>query len=117
MLIKENELEFHLNHSVEIFQLEKITLELRFNAIRNKGFHFVKRDEIHSGISELLIDQTSFFILLRNEKELMQLKGLLKIWYQNRYAISEFTRNASAHRLIELEMDFDWKRLQEIKLS
>ncbi len=114
--LHENQLEIHQTEEIERIDLEKVQLELLFNALRGEGFHFASRDNLHSGISEIVINGSqSYKVLLRTEKELQQLKVLLHRWYEKKYAVAEYTRNSEKYRLIELEYDFDWKRLQEIK--
>ena len=114
--VDENQLEIHQTEEIERIDLEKVRLEFFFNALRGERFHFVHRDIIHSGISEIIIDgSSSYKVLLKTEKELQQLKALLRQWYEKKFSVAEYTRNNEKYRLIELEIDFEWKRLQDIK--
>lgn len=95
--------------------LETNSIKLLYNGIRKRGFHY-GRDFPRSGVFEIIInDLEKYNSIINNYDELEEVKKILKIWYRKKYDIEEFTRTKEEHRLIELEMKFDWSRLNEIK--
>jgi hypothetical protein len=105
-----------------VFESEKKEIDLKTNSIkllykgiRKRGFHY-GRDFPRSGIFEIIInDLEKYYSIINNYDELEQMKNILRIWYEKKIHIEEFTRTKEEHRLIELEMKFDWARLNEIK--
>jgi len=96
-------------------ELENNSVKLLYNGIRKIGFQY-GRDFPRSGIFEIIInDFEKYYSVINSYDELEKVKKILKIWYQKKFDINEFTRTKENHRLIELEMKFDWARLNEIK--
>jgi signal transduction histidine kinase len=89
---------------IEQMEFQEIALTLNYNSIRGKGFHFLRKDFARSGISEIVIDNQRFKVLVSNEEQMNHLKKLLLYWYQNNYSISEFMRTPEQNRLKELEL-------------
>lgn len=91
------------------------SMKLLYNGIRKRGFQY-GRDFPRSGIFEIIInDLEKYYSIINNYDELEQVKRVLNSWYLKKYDIEEYTRTKEEHRLIELEMKFDWARLIEIK--
>lgn len=118
LFLDRNKFEFSYDGFKEVIDLNKNQIVFYYNSIRNKGFHFLKRDFPRNGISEFVINnKTSVKVLISKERELQELKLLFRIWYSEKNNFSEYTRTNEKYRLIELENRFDWKQLQEIKLK
>jgi hypothetical protein len=115
LILTDEKLIISLGTEEKKIYLETNRIKFLYNGIRNKGFHF-GRDYPRSGIFEIIInDYEKFYSIIKNDDDLDLMKKLLKIWYRNNFDIQEFTRNPEEYRLIELEMNFDWSRLNEIK--
>lgn len=115
LVLSDDKLNLVLEKEEKEINLETNRIQLLYNGIRNRGFHY-GRDFPRSGIFELIInDVENWYAIINNQDELEHVKRILQIWYRKKYAIEEFTRTKEKYRLIELEMNFDWSRLKEIK--
>lgn len=102
------------NEEKEI-DLKTNRIKLYYNGVRRIGFHYC-RDLPRSGIFELnLNDVEKVYSIINNYSELEQVKNRLKTWYKQKFYIEEFTRTKEKNRLFELEIKFDWARLNEFK--
>ena len=118
LLLDRNKFELSYDGFEEVIDLNKNQIVFYYNSIRNKGFHFLRRDFPRNGISEFDINnKTSVKVLISKERELQELKLLFRNWYSEKINFSEYTRTNEKYRLIELENKFDWKHLEEIKSS
>ena len=66
------------------------------------------------GISSFTINGTQYQVLIENYKQADKLANIFKNWYENKIHLNEFTLGVN-YQLIELNHNFDWKRLEEIK--
>ena len=97
------------------FNLIENKIKFLYNGIRKRGFHF-GRDYPRSGIAEIIINDTEkYSIIIHNYSDMEALKGIFKTWYRKKFSFEEYTRTKENYRLIELEKDFYWARLTEIK--
>lgn len=95
--------------------LAQNNIKFFYNGIRRRGFHY-GRDFPRSGIAEIVINEhQNYFVLITKYSDIESLKKLFNGWYHKKYHLEEFTRTDENYRLIELEQNFDWKRLTEIK--
>lgn len=94
------------------FNLKDEKMKLFFNSYRGG---YIRRGESLNGVNELIIGEQLFKFLIRNDSEIERLKILINKWYHSNYDFGEFTRDDLKDRLIELNLDFEWKRLMEIK--
>jgi len=104
MILESHQIQIERNNELERITLPPSDIILYYNSIRNNGFHFLRRDFAHSGISELVINDKHFKILISNEKQLIQLKRILASWHKQNFPVSEFTRTAEKNRLKNLEL-------------
>lgn len=115
IFISKNNIDINVDQKLETIELDNINFKILYNGIRNRGFHFLKRDYPRNGISVLIVNNERLIkVLITNESELQKLKLFLKSWYKSGYNISEFTRTKEEYRLIELESKFDWEKLIKI---
>lgn len=105
-------IEINYDGIVSKISLDKPKIVFLYDYIRGKSYY--RNSHIHNGISTLKIDQEKYYILITNKKQVTQLKIILASWYQNKFNLSEYTLHKK-YRLIELESNFEWSKLKEIK--
>ncbi|TSJ41209.1 hypothetical protein [Fluviicola chungangensis] len=103
-ILDKDQIRIERNDQIEQMGFPEIALTLNYNSIRGKGFHFIRKDFARSGISEIIINNQKFKVLISNEEQMNHLKKILRYWYQNNYSISEFMRTTEQNRLKELEL-------------
>jgi hypothetical protein len=115
LLLSDDKINIVFENEEKEIHIENVGVTLLYNGIRGRGFHYCK-DYPRSGIFQLIInDSDCFYAIINNHEELESIKKILQIWYRGKYSIEEFTRTTEKYRLIELESNFEWSRLNEIK--